>query len=201
MPRPVLALGLVGALALAAAIWLATSALGEGTRVRSAFLRTHRPGSGVPGPVAELRALLGGMSLTQAQRERVDRIAAEHQQAVRPAQIRAGRKRRELRDLMGSGQTDESEIRAKVSEFSDAVAETALLTSKAVADIISLLTPAQQRRLAELREQRREAAEQWMSSGLPDRETRGAVGRRGHHAQDTVLPPGPATRRPLAPAR
>lgn len=194
MPRRMLALGLASALAAAAVTWLATSALGEGTHVPPTLLGAHLPGLGVPGPVAELRALTGGLSLTQRQRDRIDQIAAVHQESVRPAQIRAGRKGRELRDLIGSGEADESEVRAKVAQLSDAMAEAAVLTSRASAAIISVLTPAQRERLSERREQRRKAAERWTPSSLPGRGHEGCRNRRGHHAQDAALPPDLARR-------
>lgn len=160
----------------------------------------HRGGPGQPGgPGFDHRRggpefnrgphFLQGIKLSEAQQDKVFEIMHNRAPALRDAMKTAGKSRKELNELVRSGNFKETEARALADRGAKALAEAEFLKASSEADILAVLTPEQRTELKN-RQERREVAM---------RDGHGPA--RGAHRGQTPPPPPAQTPAPaLAPA-
>ena len=146
---------IVAALMAASAV-VAAHPAGRGPHGRPA----GSPGAEVA-PAGEgrfLERMFDRLDLDEAQRERMEAIAAEHRTEIRAAREQLRERRRALAELAHAETLDEAAIRAAGVELGAAEAETALLRGRHLERVRTVLTPEQWAEFERMREQRRERA-------------------------------------------
>jgi Spy/CpxP family protein refolding chaperone len=154
--RAALALGgalLLGAPSLASAEphFAAGIAGGEAPRPFTMALRTAGPGPLLgDGPPAVLPLLLGGVDLTEEQRERVHAILREHHRGIAELFEEISTLNQQLADALTAPAPDEAALDALVEKIAAAREELIREGLKATLEVRKILTPAQIARAAEL---------------------------------------------------
>ena len=146
----VLALGVSAALVTAT---LAARQEPGGDGGQRHFGRMHR---GFGGDGLALRQL----DLTDAQREQVRLIFEQNRDEMRAAGEKLRTARRGLHDATSVGSVDEAAIRTAAEALANAEAEAAINRARVHAQVWQILTPEQQAKAKELREQRGERRSQ-----------------------------------------
>jgi periplasmic protein CpxP/Spy len=118
------------------------------------FGRMHRGFGGFDG-----RALRQ-LDLTDAQREQVRSIFEQNRDEMRAAGEKLRTARRGLYDATGAGTIDESAIRSAAETLANAEAEAAISRARIHAQVWQVLTPEQQAKAKELRQQREQRRSQ-----------------------------------------
>lgn len=132
---------------------------------------------------------LHGIKLSEAQQDKVFEIMHNRAPALRDAMKTAGKSRKELNELVRSGNFKESDGRALAERGAKALAEAQFLKASSEAEILAVLTP-EQRTEIKSRQERRETA-------MHDGRGRGhGGGRHGH----VTPPPAPGQAPATAPA-
>ncbi|HEX2445008.1 MAG TPA: Spy/CpxP family protein refolding chaperone [Vicinamibacterales bacterium] len=141
----VLALG-VSALIVTATLAAHQDETGERWQPRSG--RMHRGFGGFDG------LALRQLDLTDAQREQVRSIFEQNRDEMRAAGEKLRTARRGLYDATSAGTVDEAAIRTAAEALANAEAEAAINRARVHAQVWQILTPEQQAKAKELRQQR-----------------------------------------------
>ena len=91
--------------------------------------------------------------LTDAQRDQMKAIADRHQADIRPLMDTLGEAQMALEDAIVANPSDEATVRLKSADVASAEADLAVARAQVYAEVVALLTPEQQQRLQEQREQ------------------------------------------------
>jgi protein CpxP len=151
----VLALG-VSALLVTATLAARQDDTGGGWQPR--FGRMHR-GSGGFG------LALRQLDLTDAQREQVQSIFQQNRDEMRAAGEKLRAARRGLHDAASAGTVDEAAIRTAAETLANAEAEAAISRARVHAQVWQILTPEQQAKAKELRQQREQRRKERRQKG------------------------------------
>jgi len=98
------------------------------------------------------RALLRGLQLTDDQRKQLRDLAQKRQAANRDLNTRLREARQGMRQAQMTDTLDEGAIRRHASEMAEAEAELAIARSRARTEMMSVLTPEQQKTAQERRQ-------------------------------------------------
>ncbi|GAA5232118.1 periplasmic heavy metal sensor [Verticiella sediminum] len=120
--------------------------------------RGHHRGDG-PAPFAGPQ-MLRGVNLTEAQRDQIFSIRHAAMPDARNAMKEVAAAKRELRELTRAGAFDEAKAQSAAEREGTALAKLSLLRAKTESQIHAVLTPEQQKTLAERREKAKERWEQ-----------------------------------------
>jgi Spy/CpxP family protein refolding chaperone len=117
--------------------------------------------------------MLGGLDLTEAQRDQVRTIAEARRAATEPLLERARTARQALQSAIQTQPVDEAAIRARSADVATVEADLAVSRAQLQAEILGILTSEQKAELAERRERLDERAEQLQERREQLRERRG----------------------------
>jgi len=91
--------------------------------------------------------------MTDAQRDQIRAIADRHQAEMRPLMEKLRSAQMALEDAIVTNPSDEATIRLKSADVASAEADLAVIRGQVYAEVVALLTPEQQQKLQQQREQ------------------------------------------------
>lgn len=111
-------------------------------------------GPGAPGFLGPIRMMASQLDLTDAQKDQIKSIAQSHAEEWNGIADREMKAREALQAAVNAAQFDEVTIRQKSAELAAASADAAVAQARARAEVVQLLTAAQQARLKEFEAQK-----------------------------------------------
>jgi Spy/CpxP family protein refolding chaperone len=99
-------------------------------------------------------AALRGLDLTEAQQQQVREIVQRHRDEMRTAGEQVGKALDEQRTAVETTPVNEGLIRSTTQALAEAQTDMALLQARIHSEVFSILTPEQQEKAKQLREQR-----------------------------------------------
>ena len=126
---------------------------GPGRRMGAPGRGMQGPG-GARGPMGFVGAGLRELNLTDAQREKVRTILNNQRTAVRDVMDNLMDARRALHDAVASEKFDEAAVRAKAAAIGKIEGDLAVMHAKVRTEVLSVLTPEQQKKAQDLKTQR-----------------------------------------------
>jgi len=111
-------------------------------------------GQGVPG------VQLGGLDLTDAQREQIRALVQQYRESGQPVQEQLRQAQQAQRDALQTVPVNEGLVRSTTEALAQAQAEAALVQARLRADVLALLTPDQIQAMEDRQANREQRAEQ-----------------------------------------
>jgi protein CpxP len=142
---------------------LAAAALVASVVVGSVAVSAQRPGFGTGDRRAQAGLALRALDLTDAQREQVRQLTAQHREQTRTLLDRLQAAQEARRNAVEAIPFSEPQIRAAAQALAEVEAELAVQQARLQADVYALLTPEQQTKLQTMRAERDARAKERMS--------------------------------------